>query len=182
LLSKYEEDMSLLSRVGISYLIIPKEHVLEKNISNFENFVDTICLVQLGRGQENYAIAVLSIDGFNNDPRSLWHIPEVREWFKALHLARPYAPYFISPASIQICITCLVPFLPDVLPKEYAALASKHHPIDSLVTYAMDQYINLLRTIMLSYPDELKNFVLSEANERVFSAVRNMNAGINEPL
>jgi hypothetical protein len=174
--------MSNLDRIGTSYLIIPKEHILEKDVSNFENFVDTICLAQLGSGQANYAIAVLSIDGFNDDPRSLWHIPEVREWFKALHLARPYALYFISPASIQIYITCLEPFLPGMLPKEYAALTSKYPTVACLQTYAMDQYINLLRTVMLNYPDDLKNRVLDKANERVFSAVKNMNAGIDESI
>ena len=171
--------MSILNRVGTSFLVISKGSVLEKNVSDFEIFVDSVCLAQLRSGRKDYATAVLSIDGYNDDSRSLWHIPEVREWFKALHSVRPYAPYFLSPASIQIYFTCLEPFLPGLLPKEYAG--KQHHPVVYMVTYAMDQFMDLLHMVLPSKPD-LADGVLNEANERVFSALRNLKESKAEPI
>jgi hypothetical protein len=175
----FDPDPLEKEKIGISFLVISKESVLEKNVSQFAGFVDSVSLEQLRSGRENYATAALSIDGYNDDPRPLWQISEAREWFKALHSVRPYAPYFLSPVSIQIYITCLEPFIPEWFPKECEART--RHPVVYLVSYAMVQFIDLLRKTL---PDktEFADRILNDANERIFSAMNHLIEGKAETL
>jgi hypothetical protein len=39
------------------------------------------------------------VDGFSDDPRELFEIPEVRHWFRVLDNALPHLLYFLSPLS-----------------------------------------------------------------------------------
>lgn len=52
----------------------------------------------------------LSIGGYDNDPRSLWEIPEVRQLFASLRDAIPHMLFFLSPemkaAKLWLLLCC----------------------------------------------------------------------------
>jgi hypothetical protein len=50
----------------------------------------------------------LFIDGYNDDSRELWEIPEVRSYFQNLHSVWPYGLWFFNrqTATLQLLVLC----------------------------------------------------------------------------
>jgi hypothetical protein len=90
------------------YLVISREQVNECDISG------PLRVLRQLQGNPEKAVAAcgrisLVIDGYNNDPRELFEIPEVRRFIKELDAMWPYWFFFLSQAddSIKVIESCL---------------------------------------------------------------------------
>lgn len=54
---------------------------------------------------------VFQIDGYNDDPRELHSIPEIRRFYEAFHKAWPYRFYFcnLDSEELQMMVLCCLP-------------------------------------------------------------------------
>ena len=90
------------------YLVFSREQIELQDIS------EPLQVLRQLAGNPETAVAScgqisLVIDGYNNDPRELFEIPEVRRYIKALDEMWPYWFFFLSQAddSIKIVESCL---------------------------------------------------------------------------
>jgi hypothetical protein len=51
----------------------------------------------------------ITIKGYDDDPRQVFDIPEVRGWFEALHKDAPHFPFFLEPELIVVYAAALLP-------------------------------------------------------------------------
>ena len=51
----------------------------------------------------------ITIKGYDDDPRQVFDIPEVRGWFAALHKDAPHFPFFLEPELIVVYAAALLP-------------------------------------------------------------------------
>lgn len=53
---------------------------------------------------------VISVSGYDDDPRPLWEVPEVRRFFARLHRAVPHMLFFLSPekqaSALWVMLCC----------------------------------------------------------------------------
>lgn len=162
-----------INRIGMSYVIISKEHVLSYNYELLLKFIDEVSIPQIKSGNSAYATIILSINGYDHDPRSLWDIPEVVLWFKTLHNQMPYAPFFLSPGSVQLYFAINQPHARD---KDDA-----QRVLRSLFSTSAGAFENLLLKIQGTDKTTIKE-VLNIAKSRTGLAVENLLKGIEEKI
>jgi len=95
--------------------MIGKNQILTHDTSMFMPFIENACIPQLRSGDRDYAKMTILVDGYNDDDRELWDIPEVTEWFKTLHKTYPYILYFLTPESIKLYFNILAPIVYDFI-------------------------------------------------------------------
>lgn len=100
------QKKALADKIGYVFFAISKEQVLEKDVSMFNPHIESVCIPQIRSGHL-HSLVVLSVSGYDEDPRELWDILEVILWFKKLHEAHPYLPHFLSPGSVQLYLLML---------------------------------------------------------------------------
>jgi len=75
------------------------------------------------------------VDGYNDDPRELFHIPEVRHFFQQLHAAWPFGLFFFRRTSqtLQLLVMCHI----EAKTPQSASVAAGTFaiPTDSVVTF-----------------------------------------------
>jgi hypothetical protein len=103
-------------QVGHSFVVISKDAILKKKFKLIDDFIE-LSVAQLRQADRNFPEMELSIDGYNDDARSLDKIPDVVSWFKELHRQYPYIPLFFVPSSIQVYYVILLPFARQIVPK-----------------------------------------------------------------
>lgn len=95
-LSNYWKENNILqNEADLVIYIIPREDIESLNIDNtigfFERLLATKSLAKSLQGKIDFAI-----DGYDDDPRELWQIPEVRSWFKAVEKPAKHWFYFLT--------------------------------------------------------------------------------------
>jgi hypothetical protein len=163
--------------VGISYAIIPKADILQKSFSVLLSHIDSISLPQIRSGDRNYSRMVIAINGYDNDPRPLWDIPEVVEWFKELHTKHPYMPLFLTPGSVQLYFGVLQSVAHSIIPPEYR---DKKDLVGLLLHTLMER--NKYFAAALGSDYDRCQAILNAADKSVADAVTNLMKGIKEPV
>jgi len=163
--------------VGTSFLVIPKAHVLNKNFSILLAFINLISLPQIKSGDKNYAKIVIAINGYDNDARPLWNIPEVVEWFKELHMKHPYMPLFLSRGSVQVYFEVLRPIAHSIIPAEY----KDKKDLVGLLLHTFSERNKYFAHVLQGDYDRCQS-ILKAADKSFGDAVTNLVNGIVEPI
>lgn len=166
-----------VKKIGISICVIPKEHILQMDFSMLLRHISLISLPQIKAGETNYSKLVISIDGYNDDSRPLWQIPEVIKWFKELHLNHPYMPLFLTPGSVQVYFQVLIPIAKNIIPE---SLRDKNEPVGLLLHTFEGRNAYFSEALGDDY-DRLQ-YILNAADKSVADAVINLVNGVQEPL
>ena len=60
--------------------------------------------------REFYDSVEITVSGYDDDPRELWEIPEVKRWFETLDKAWPFAFFFMSTlgAGLRVLALCCI--------------------------------------------------------------------------
>lgn len=101
----------LLQPFGLFHIVIAREDIEAGNIGRvleiFSRFLATSKLMI-----KNRELLDFSVDGYNDDPRELYEIPQIRKWFEDLNEHFPYWFYFLSKRakSLRLLATCLCSF------------------------------------------------------------------------
>ncbi|GEM_PF-5708771 len=164
-------------KIGTSYVVIGKMEIARKNYSFLTEFINSISLPQIKSGDGNYARMVIAINGYDDDVRSLWDIPEVVEWYKDLHNHHPYMPLFLSPGSVQVYFRVLGPIAHTIVPPEYC----NQKDLVSLLMHTLAER-NKFFSHVLGSEFERYQRILGAADEAVTNAVINLTNGIQEPV
>ena len=85
---------------------VPKQSVLAGDL----HYIDDITRNAREWIQQHGRIQLwnLAISGYDDDPRPLWEIPEVRTWCKNVHTKVPYLPCLLSENSIIWYVLCIL--------------------------------------------------------------------------
>jgi hypothetical protein len=151
---------------------------LKKSVPLFLlEFINSISLPQIKSGNENYSKMVLTINGYDNDARPLWDIPEVVEWYRELHTKYPYMPLFLSPGSVQVYFQVLGPISSSIIPAEYR----DKDELVGLLLHTLSERNKYFSTVLGSDYDRCQA-ILNTADRAVTNAVTNLAKGIEEPL
>jgi hypothetical protein len=169
--------LSAVKRIGTSILIISKEDILKRNFSTLLFHITSVSLPQIKAGDKNYSKTVISIDGYNNDARPLWKIPEVVKWFEGLHRRHPYIPLFLSSGSVQLYFLILKPIAFRVLPPEYRGM----NDLVGLLAHTMAER-NKYFIAILGGDYERCQPILINADKLVSDAVTKLIQGVQEPF
>ncbi len=169
----FGDSKANISQIGMSYVIISKDHILSCNYELLLKFINEVCIPQIKSGNSTYSTIILSINGYDHDPRSLWNIPEVVLWFKTLHNQMPYTPFFLSPGSVQLYFAINQPYAKD---KDDA-----QRVLSSLLSTTADAFENLLLKIKGIDKSNIRE-TLSIAKSRTGLAVENLLKGIEEKI
>jgi hypothetical protein len=168
-----------IEKIGISSVIIPNDHILSKDFSMLTSYIERVCIPQIRSGILNYSTIVLSINGYDNDPRSLWDIPEVVSWFKMLFKVHPYIPLLLSPGSVQLYFYILQPLAREIIPKDREYANEKDYKALLLHTL-WERNIYFQKVLANDY--SRCQYILRKADERVTQAVVNLIHGKEEPI
>lgn len=90
---------------------ISKEYIDNKDFDYVQNFFNQMLEEPLGYANK----VVLMVEGYDNDPRELFEIQEIREYFSTLDRLFPYWFYFINReknngySSLSLIMLLLVP-------------------------------------------------------------------------
>ena len=66
-------------------------------------------LVALTASHAKLGQVEVAIGGYDDDPRSLYEVPEVRRWVKLVNKEWPDAMFWLTPGSLWIWLLCLNP-------------------------------------------------------------------------
>lgn len=166
-----------VNRVGTSFLVVSKDMVMKKDFSDLLKFIDSVSLPQIKSGNSNYSKLVLTIEGYDNDSRSLWEIPEVVEWYKELHIKYPYIPLFLSPGSVHVYFMILKPIIRSIVPDEYR----DKNDFTNLLLHTFAESNKFFSNALGSDDDRYKD-IKNLADESFANAVTNLVQGIKEPI
>lgn len=176
--SKCFESKKEDRRIGISYVIVEKADILKKSVPVFLlDYINLISLPQIKSGDGNYSKMVLTINGYDNDARPLWDIPEVVEWYRELHTKHPYMPLFLTPGSVQVYFQVLRPIAYSIIPAEYR----DKKDLVGLLLHTLSERNKYFSGVLGSDYDRCQS-ILNAADKSVADAVTNLVKGIEEPL
>ena len=163
--------------IGISYVVIAKADIEKKSVSVLLDYINLVSLPQIRSGDANYSKMVITINGYDNDARPLWDIPEVVEWFRELHTKHPYMPLFLTPGSVQVYFQVLKPIAYDIIPAEYRDTKD----LVGLLLHTLSERNKYFSGALGSDYDRCQS-ILNAADKSVTDAVINLVNGIEEPL
>ena len=110
----------------------------------------------------------LTISGYDEDPRALFEIPEVRAWCKSAHAKAPYLPCLLSERAIKWYSSCVLEIeivrrrKRSMGPEERSAMESVLRTLtetDSKAAEQMRQSLEWEADIRLKSPEETRFFV-----------------------
>ena len=81
--------------------------VLNKDVQYFESLRDDLIALTVEFGGLNHL--EVFINGFDDDGRSLYEVPEVRRWVKLVESQWPDFLMWLTPGSLWWCLLCLNP-------------------------------------------------------------------------
>jgi hypothetical protein len=93
-------------KYGLVTFSVPYEDVINCNIKTVFEALDSLLESRASVIASRGKIA-LSFDGYENDPRDVWYIPEVRRYVAALDAAFPYWFYFLNLEMPTLKVLCL---------------------------------------------------------------------------
>jgi hypothetical protein len=100
-------------RLGTMLVSFPIDRawILKKDTVYFTDFWDLPRIASAGRLQDLFGKVLFHINGYDNDERALWEIPEVREYLRNLVNVWPYFFYADNLETPFLCdlIKCIVP-------------------------------------------------------------------------
>ena len=172
-----KEGEVMTGNIGTSFVVIPQADILKKSFSVLLNHINSVSLPQIKSEDGNYSKMVISINGYDNDARPLWEIPEVVEWFKELHKEHPYMPLFLSPGSVQVYFQVLRPIAHSIIPKEYR----DQKDLVGLLLHTLSERNKYFSHVLGSTYNRYQP-ILDAADKSVADAVINLSKGIEEPL
>ena len=87
---------------------------------------------------------VLAVDGYDDDPREIYLIPEVRQFFADFQRAWPYLPYFanLDTENLMIDVMCLLPSIATIK-RDGDAVAGVEYDRMELVNYLRNGFTPL---------------------------------------
>lgn len=99
---------------GVRHISLDRSVIESGNVSNFVSKVDQYMTEWAGT-RIDPQIPPIAIDtsGYENDPRELAVIKEVRSWFGKVHRKLPYLPVILFDDSLQWYFHCIMPIRPQ---------------------------------------------------------------------
>jgi hypothetical protein len=88
--------------------------VVHKDVRYFGSIRDELIELTIAHGQLNH-VEVL-VDGYNDDNRSLYEVPEVRRWVKLVSERWDDALFWLTPGSLWLFVLSLHPEMQSKLP------------------------------------------------------------------
>lgn len=97
--SEYDD---LIKKINILGIIEERQNIESCNIKNIESWLDLLSKSKVAFKP----IYLFSIDGYNDDSRELYEIPEVRKYAEALLSKCPHFLIFFEPTDISWFLLC----------------------------------------------------------------------------
>jgi hypothetical protein len=94
-------------RGGEKKVVVTRAEVESVDLSRVRGVVEAEADL-LAKGKLDSGDLVVTLDGYNSDPRELWQIPEVQAWFGHWHAAQPCAPYFLAPGTVLLYVAAQI--------------------------------------------------------------------------
>lgn len=149
----------IYGKEGFVVVGIPREHVEKKKMEYIYSFADTFmkCKEAKNRG------VLLSFDGYNDDPRELYMIPEFKKYIEDLFNYCPSILAFLYPESKKILIITL----------SFTIAENKGETHKVMINY------NKFKDVLIKASNHMVNtkvFTINEAEEFLKSSVAEMGA------
>lgn len=104
----------------VTRLVISKEHLLKGHVQSYLNVIDSL----EKKKQRGRSSLVILFDGFENDIRKMYDVPEIKSWVQKLLKNKPHLLYFLVNANddyvhdLALCtVTPALNTVPDALQK-----------------------------------------------------------------
>ena len=112
-LSKLEEHWAvtkLMSSAGHILFTVDRDDIDARDTSDIDSFISRITS-NLPLCEKLQGKIDISVSGYDSDPRELWDIPEVRDWFKLVEPVVKYWFYFLTThgkaGGLKVLAACL---------------------------------------------------------------------------
>jgi len=136
------QDPNIIKNLHLYFFAVSKEEILKKDYTRLLETLETF--KKAGKNGRNKLF--LNIDGYNNDSRELYMIPEVRDFIQGIWRECKYFLYFISDigGTRDVFVACLneyvshkyVGFNETVLEVNYNKLVMQE-TVDAIIRYGM---------------------------------------------
>lgn len=106
------------SRVPNVHYVIEKDDVCAGNVSEVKEFLDSLIESEVAARIQFQSIEI-SFNGYDEDPREVFEIDEIRDFVRKLDLEFPYWLYFMNPSypGLFAISMCILPPNPDAITK-----------------------------------------------------------------
>ena len=86
---------------AIEHCIVGENEILNCNISYISSIINEM-LSDAKHFKRIIRLLGIIIHGYDEDPRPLWEVPQVKAWYKVLHGTFPYLLYWLHPQDVVI--------------------------------------------------------------------------------
>jgi hypothetical protein len=103
-------------------MAVTKEMIDENDTDSLLNIL-VDCYSSKDAARANFESFSIYVDGYNDDPRDLWEIPEVKEYFRNIDARFPYWLFFFDKAnpSVLVILECILDF--DYMDKKSSVMS-----------------------------------------------------------
>lgn len=136
------QDPSIIRNLDLYFFAVSKKEILNKDYKRVLEILETF--EKTGKHGRNKLL--LNIDGYNDDPRELYMIPEVREFIQGIWKQCKFFLYFVTDigGTRDVFVGCLneyishkyVGFNETVLEVNYNKLVMQE-TVDAIIRYGM---------------------------------------------
>jgi hypothetical protein len=130
------------SRLHCVLYMITKSEVIEQNQLRFAEFFNIERIVKAGRLHDMFDRVVFCVDGYNDDRREIFQIPEVRRFLKSLAEMWPYFFYAdaLQTAFLPRMLQCMVPNLTAATDGKQYRVAVKTKEMNDAYKFLLDGF------------------------------------------
>ena len=112
------EDRPCFATRGATFILYEILHseIVKQDMVPFLEFWNIDRIARAGRLHHMFGKIMFSVSGYDNDPRPLYEILEVRQFLKKLAREWPYFFYaqFLGDAFLTILLKCMIPTLTSI--------------------------------------------------------------------
>lgn len=102
----------VLDDIGPVVLTISREEIEASDHDRLSTLIGVVGPREVLAGNTSFQI-LLFVDGYNDDPRELWEIPEVLDWYLVLYRLYPQLAFFLDPGSCRLFFYMVLRMLSD---------------------------------------------------------------------
>jgi len=113
---KLSGDERIERELKVNRVVVTKEHILKGHVQSYLKWIDSL----EKKKQKGRSSLVFLFDGYDNDTRKLYQVPEIKSWVQKIVKNKPHLFYFmvnINKNYIHDMALCLVnpviPFIPN---------------------------------------------------------------------
>ena len=152
---------------------VDKEMILHRDLALLDTARTELIKLTLEYRKLNHL--ELIVDGYNDDPRALYDVPEVNRWMRLAFARWPDLLFWLTPDSLWLVLLCLNPSMHEALPGHRVEVRMN---LEALFPQLGESYAAACEVLRKrGLPEDAENNLVGEARENVWKLAKRQKLG-----